>query len=374
MTSPTLRWDRHHIAKGTNVRQFWSTRRVGGRTLLVMGLGFDPRTPFILDILVKSGTGPIDVRLLHFDEGPDSVSQKYATETAANDAAVRTLVGAVGGRITDIHVPMIEEDRRVGGRRVGALATDVGFLGYSDVVVDISGLPRALYFPLLRTFLRNVDASRAGANNETTNLHVTLSESPTFDASVREQLTERAEFLPGFLGTAELEQDEDMPRVWAPVLGEQQEEALKLIEQKVRVLDNVPEICPVLPFPALDPKRGDRLLLEYRGLFESWRVDHRNIIYASEHNPFDVYRQLCALYDRYCRALQPLRGAKMIISAHSSKLLSLGALLAACDRPEVAVAYVEAQGYQIDGPLTAPADAVPYEIWIAGEPYNANDN
>ncbi|MFN7981118.1 MAG: hypothetical protein U0Q11_04620 [Vicinamibacterales bacterium] len=339
-----------------------------------MGLGFDPRTPFILDILVKSGTGPIDVRLLHFDEGPDSVSQKYATETAANDAAVRTLVGAVGGRITDIHVPMIEEDRRVGGRRVGALATDVGFLGYSDVVVDISGLPRALYFPLLRTFLRNVDASRAGANNETTNLHVTLSESPTFDASVREQLTERAEFLPGFLGTAELEQDEDMPRVWAPVLGEQQEEALKLIEQKVRVLDNVPEICPVLPFPALDPKRGDRLLLEYRGLFESWRVDHRNIIYASEHNPFDVYRQLCALYDRYCRALQPLRGAKMIISAHSSKLLSLGALLAACDRPEVAVAYVEAQGYQIDGPLTAPADAVPYEIWIAGEPYNANDN
>jgi hypothetical protein len=180
--------------------------------------------------------------------------------------------------------------------------------------------------------------------------------------------------LPGFLGTVELEQDEDMPRVWAPVLGEQQSEALKLIEQKARVLDNVPEICPVLPFPALDPRRGDRLLLEYRGLFDSWRVDSRNIIYASEHNPFDVYRQLCALYDRYSRALQPLRGAKMIISAHSSKLLSLGALLAACDRPEVAVAYVQSQGYQIDGPLTRPADAVPFEIWIAGEPYNVHEN
>jgi hypothetical protein len=64
----------------------------------------------------------------------------------------------------------------------------------------------------------------------------------------------------------------------------------------------------------------------------------------------------------------------MIISAHSSKLLSLGALLAACDRPEVAVAYVEAQGYQVDGPLTRPADAVPFVIWIAGEPYNAHDN
>lgn len=374
MSSTALRWDQYHIEKGSGVREFWRRRRVGGRTLLVMGLGFDPRTPLMLELLAGAGAGPIDVRLLHFDEGPDSASQKYAGEVAANEAAVRALVARVDGRITDIHVPMIEEDRRVGGRRVGTLATDVGFQGYSDVVVDISALPRALYFPLVRTFLKTFDSSRAGANSETTNLHVTLSESPTFDASVREQLTERAEFLPGFLGTVELEQDEDMPRVWAPVLGEQQSEALKLIEQQARVLDNAPEICPVLPFPALDPRRGDRLLLEYRGLFESWRVDSRNIIYASEHNPFDVYRQLCALYDRYSRALQPLRGAKMIISAHSSKLLSLGALLAACDRPEVAVAYVEAQGYQVDGPLTPPTDAVPFEIWIAGEPYDAHDN
>jgi len=374
MNAPSLRWDQYHIEKGARVREFWQTRRIGGRTLHVMGLGFDPRTPLILEILVGAGTGPIDVRLLHFDEGPDSVSQRYATEVSANEEMVRSLVAKSGGRVTDIHVPMIEEDRRVGGRRVGTLATDVGFHGYSDVIVDISALPRALYFPLIRAFLKYVDTNQAGASSETTNLHVTLSESPTFDASVREQLTERAEFLPGFLGTVELEQDEDMPRVWAPVLGEQQSEALKLIEQKARVLDNAPEICPVLPFPALDPRRGDRLLLEYRGLFDSWRVDPRNIIYASEHNPFDVYRQLCALYDRYSRALQPLRGAKMIISAHSSKLLSLGALLAACDRPEVAVAYVEAQGYQVDGPLTPPADTVPYEIWIAGEPYTVHEN
>jgi hypothetical protein len=40
----------------------------------------------------------------------------------------------------------------------------------------------------------------------------------------------------------------------------------------------------------------------------------------------------------------------------------------------LAVAYVEAQGYQVDGPLTRPADAVPFVIWIAGEPYNAHDN
>ena len=374
MSSSSLRWDQDHIEKGAGVQAFWRARRVGGRTLLVMGLGFDPRAPLMLEILVGAGTGPIDVRLLHFDEGPDSVSQKYATEVAANEAAVRTLVATVAGRVTDIHIPMIEEDRRVGGRRVGALATDVGFHGYSDVIVDISALPRALYFPLVRTFLKNVDTSQAGANKDTTNLHVTLAESPTFDATVREQLTERAEFLPGFLGTVELEQDEDMPRVWAPVLGEQQSEALKLIEQKARVLDNAPEIVPFFHSQrwTRDAAIVSCLSIEVSStLGESIRGTSSM---RPEHNPFDVYRQLCALYDRYSRALQPLRGAKMIISAHSSKLLSLGALLAACDRPEVAVAYVEAQGYQVDGPLTRPADAVPFVIWIAGEPYNAHDN
>src|SRR5688572_17501645 len=84
MSAPSLRWDQYHIEKGARVQEFWQTRRVGGRTLHVMGLGFDPRTPLILEILVGAGTGPIDVRLLHFDEGPDSVSQRYATEVSAN--------------------------------------------------------------------------------------------------------------------------------------------------------------------------------------------------------------------------------------------------------------------------------------------------
>jgi len=34
------------------------------------------------------------------------------------------------------------------------------------------------------------------------------------------------------------------------------------------------EICPVLPFPALNPRRGDNLVLEYRDLlFDRLRID-----------------------------------------------------------------------------------------------------
>lgn len=219
MSAPGLRWDRYHIERGDGFSAFWFRRRQGGRTLLVMGLGFDPRTTETLAGLVNTGRGPIDVRLLRFDEGPDSISQSYAAYVTANASAIHDLARRVGGSIENIEIPMVEEGRRVGGRRVGALAAEAGFAGYSDVIVDVSALPRALYFPLLRTFLRCIDSNQRGAVAGTTNLHVTLCESPGFDASIREQLVERAEFLPGFLGTVELEQDEDMPRVWAPVLG-----------------------------------------------------------------------------------------------------------------------------------------------------------
>jgi hypothetical protein len=281
-------------------------------------------------------------------------------------------MGSSGGTLQDIVVPLMEDGRRAVGWRVGTLAAADGLADYGDVVVDISALPRTLYFPLIRYLLQLHDSS--SASNPTAavpaNLHVALVESPTLDGRIREELTERADYLPGFLGTVELQQDEDVPRVWAPVLGEQQAEALKLIEQKISILDNPPEICPVLPFPAADPRRGDRLLLEYTQLFNAWRVDLRNIIYASEHNPFDVYRQLTRLHDQYVLALGPLGGAKMIVSAHSSKLLSLGALFTACDRP-IAVAHVGAQGYHFDNPADKAVNGSPCEIWIAGEPYDS---
>ena len=365
------------IERGPRFMEFWNRRysQNENRLLLIAGLGFDPRATQVLRALIESRPAcTLDVRLLHYDEGPDSVSQQYAAAVAGNRQMFEQLIREHGGALQNVIVPVVEDNRRVGGRRIGALAVAAGFHGYADVMVDISALPRTLYFPLLRYLLQLSDKRHLAGSEEGTapaNLHVGLFEAPALDAQIFEELTERAEYIAGFGGTVDLQQDEDMPRVWAPVLGEGQIEALKLIEQKISILENAPEICPVLPFPAVNPRRGDQLLVEYRSLFDSWRVDLRNIIYASEHNPFDVYRQLCRLHDQYSRALGPLRGAKMIVSAHSSKLLSLGALLAAYDRPEIAVAHVEAQGYHVGADLAAPLDGELCSIWIAGEPYDA---
>lgn len=191
-------------------------------------------------------------------------------------------------------------------------------------------------------------------------------ENPGVDSKISEEGGDKAEWVYGFSGGLARLAEADVPRIWAPVLGTGQVTRLKKIVDFV----NPREICPVLPFPAMNPRRGDDLLGEYRDLlFDSWKVEPRDIIYASEQNPFDVYRALCRLDERYRSALARLGGAKTVVSAHSSKLLSLGVLLAAFER-ELAVPQVQPTGYLVHDALQQDdATGELFDVWLKGEPY-----
>ena len=65
-----------------------------------------------------------------------------------------------------------------------------------------------------------------------------------------------------FSGHIEAQTSVKWPRVWFPVLGEGQRERLRLIREFV----NPDEICPVIPFPARSPRRGDEIVAEHRGV------------------------------------------------------------------------------------------------------------
>jgi len=136
-------------------------------------------------------------------------------------------------------------------------------------------------------------------------------------------IDETAAYLHGF-SAAELEREatRDKPMIWIPILGRGQLTQLERIYEFV-----VPgEICPLLPSPATDPREPDDLMFfEY---LDQLRVEPRNVIYASEGNPFEVYRQIVRCVLQYKRALASLGGCRAALSAMSSKLASLGALLA----------------------------------------------
>jgi hypothetical protein len=88
-------------------------------------------------------------------------------------------------------------------------------------------------------------------------------------------------------------------------------------------------------------------------LFDDYRVEPANIIYASEYNPFEAYRQLFGAIDRYRDALRELGGCKVYVSPLSSKLLSIGALLG-LSRDQLGAALRKLSGRKL---AFQPADA-----------------
>jgi hypothetical protein len=92
-------------------------------------------------------------------------------------------------------------------------------------------------------------------------------------------------------------------------------------------------------------------------------------MYAHENDPLDLYRTIVGLADARERVFRDIGGSEIVLSPVGSKLLSLGAMMAAIDR-DSPVLYVEALDFEVD--LGSLANRHPGElvhIWLHGEAY-----
>jgi len=265
------------------------------------------------------------------------------------------------------------EGHRITSRSAGKLfRTLEDFTGYTDVVLDISAMPRAVYMPLIAKILFLLDHALGDSGLNCPNFHVLVWEDPVLDQNIRDEgVEDTAVYLHPYSGGMDRQATAGQPKVWIPLLGEGQRAQLQRIHDLV-----VPdEICPVLPSPSLSPRRGDDLVIEYHDLlFDRLRVEPRNFIYCSEQNPFEVYRQITRAIRAYRESLSPLGGSKFVLSALSSKLLSVGALLVAYDFKaggvDIGIAHVECHGYHMDDGDTPPRpkqQGEPVGLWLSGE-------
>jgi hypothetical protein len=199
-------------------------------------------------------------------------------------------------------------------------------------------------------------------------LQVVVCENPELDRIILEEGVASPGPISGFRQRLDPDDTSEMTRVWVPVLGEHQEPHIRSIYEFLAPN----EVCPVLPFPARNPRRGDNLLMELRLLiFDTIGVEPRNFIYADEKNPFDLYRGLCRLSDRYTKALVPLGNVTVVTSVHGSKVLAVGALLAAYEK-DLTVVSAGSTGYRIQpGVAIDKVTAGDHLIclWLDGEPY-----
>jgi hypothetical protein len=368
-----MRWDPYQLVAGAEFDAFWANRLAGGsrKLLFIVGRGFDARAAMVPQRILGLGrVAALHGWVLRYRNGqPDTA--KAQEKIDANAVAFSALFCS---GLSEIEIKMRGSgNSHVASRNTRAAVTRRQELAqYSDVIVDVSAMPRTIGLTAIAQLIALLD-ELAQNDGPSVNLHVVVAESVLSDGHhTSGSLSDTVTSLVGFSGQLTAESTVNLPRVWFPVLGEDQSARLERIRSEL----DPDEICPTIPFPCRDPRRGDRLMEEYRQLlFDDFRVEPANILYASEYNPFEAYRQIYGAIDRYRDSLSDLGGCKVFVSPLSSKLLSVGALLACYDhkansggpdKVNVGIPYVESVTYG------EPADAVDagtevYSLWIRGD-------
>jgi hypothetical protein len=254
----------------------------------------------------------------------------------------------------------------VGGQRViKLLRQKFDFAGLTDLVIDFSALSIGVCFSITK-FCYELAAFRG--NN--LNLHVVVLDHPSTDGAFHAAHCGRTSSPLGFKGEWQLDKWSKAAKLWMPQLGRGKRAVLEEVHKFI-----VPHaVCPILPFPAFSPRSPDRLIEDYGELFHpsAWDVDSRDLIYAHEKSPVDLYRTILRIDDARQRVFAGTGGSQLILSPVGSKALALGMLMAALERA-LAVVLIESLAYN-PAPSVLDMRTMPrgelVHIWLHGEAYS----
>ena len=370
--SESFRWQPciHHRGRDAHefVHEFFA--QAERRVLIVGGAGFDPRSHFVAEQLAASCRDRVSGLFIR-EERPDA-TESLRQLAEANDVRIRELIESV----EIFQVDVIDRDNApVGGRRATKLLDEKFNLdGITDLILDCSALSVSVMFPIARYCLNAVE--RAGSE---TNFHILVLDDPETDSAIRSTSSGMAAPLHTFSGGLNLDSNTDAARLWLPQLGTARRDVLHLIHQHV----DPHAVCPIIPFPSILPRTGDELIEEYGDLFEtttgamtrSWHVDSRDLVYAHEKSPLDLYRSILRIDDARKRVFSQTGGSQLILSPLGSKAVAIGILMAALERG-FAVVSVESIEYLFEPETNGVAPSSTPElvhIWLHGQAYRHDE-
>ena len=383
-------WQQYVFSRGDEVHELWgnlfSYRPV--RVLYIAGRGFDLRAQVVMRSFVQacqSAAQRIEsANLLMVGFAGYELSAELRAMTSENEAGLIRLFSAIGPSETlPIGFSAGGEDdiSASNALRIGTENILKRVQGYTDIVLDVSTLPRVVYVTLMTGLLERLipdkEAPDALVANRV-NLQMLVAEDPALDARIQPQDPSNDLILiPGFSSPLQAESVRDWPLVWFPILGENR------VAQFQKVMDNaVPsfaEICPILPHPSRNLRRADQLLIEYKKpLFDERQTPTSNILYAHEAHPFEAYRQLLRAMERYRRSMGLIGGCRLVVTPLGSKLITLGASLACYEmRPKimtadygVAIPYAEPRRYVASRKDISNSQPEICSLLITGEAYS----
>jgi hypothetical protein len=376
-----LRWENYFLKSGSDFSDFWKSYQQNNQLdiLFIMGVGFDPRATMALqDIYAQKSSRKRHTVVIRYFKNEEEVSEPPKKSVANHLHNLETFLQGRGHQAATVKKLILrsEDDKSIASINATNLINDASFFeGYSDIVIDISAMPRGVFIPLINKALNIVDRYNQG-QVEKKNLHVVVSENSRLDSIINDRGTdEESTYIHGFR-IKQIDRTAEQKEVWIPILGEKQLDQFDKIKAKL----NPVEICPVLPFPSENLRRGDNLIVEYQDkLFNGSDFEAKNIVYVDEANPFQVYRLVSQTINRYNQSFALLKGCKIIVSALSSKLLTMGTFLAVFEKKNegtnVGIMHVESLGHDLDptyddDKINIDKHNKMFEIWLTGEPYN----
>lgn len=363
MTKP--RWGRCIYHRGQHTEEFLREylAQKDRRVLLVAGAGFDPRATAVARHVAQYAGGRTRGYFLREERPrPDAALVARGDQ---NEEALRRLLPDCSVTRLDVFAA---DNAVVGGRTAVGLVSALGIDGLTDLFVDFSALSIGVAFPIVRYLL-------AVAEQRGLNLHLVVTDEPGTDAEIRSTPTDVADAVHGFKGGWGLDANSRAALLWMPQLAFGKRAVLERIRQRVQPH----AFCPILPFPpADDPRLPDQLIEHYAEEFENtWQVDSRDIVYASQRNPLDLYRTILRMDNSRKRVFADIGGSQIILSPVGSKALAVGTLMAAIER-DFTIMYVEALGYSADFSLLDKIrEAQTTElvhVWLSGEAYAPPDS
>jgi hypothetical protein len=326
--------------------------------IFIAGAGFDPRATAVA--FKFSSVQQIIATLLIKEERPEPPGE-LITFASKN----KTILEELLPNCSTCHIDILsKDDGAVVGDR-NALYRVQSFINkyehmLTDIVVDMSALSIGISFPII-SFLRGISI------NKGTNLHIFVAHDPGLDSSLESTPCETEKYIHGFSASIKNDEDKNRTKLWLPLLSLSRKGILKRLHSFV----SPHETCPIIPFPAKDVKLTDKLLEAFSSeLTSSWSVDSRDIVFASEDDPLDLYRTILNLNDLRTMVFQETGGSTLILSPVSSKLMALGCLMAALEH-NLPVAYIESMGYNYSLASNGRKDDVPllFHLWMEGDAY-----
>jgi hypothetical protein len=329
------------LEDGKNIISYFKNMN---NVLFIMGKGFDPRSCTILKIIIpvvkSSSVWMIDYndKLKNENENNESRSQKNYSDflNLCKDIKHEEYRAPLYGNSDSKNTLIISESVRI-------LFDNNPISNYKHIIIDISAMPRGVSFSIIKRILnKKTDAQK---------IYILVCENCEFDDIIKpNHIDETAEYLPGFnTFSMSMESDNDEKTIWFPILGMNDEKAFSIICNYLKPV----EICPIVPFPSSNIRRGENILRKYgQLLFRENGIEKRNVIYVPEKNPILVYQKLYETVKYYEKALNNAPGdhsIKYAFSSQSSKLIDIGMLMAVIDLNnngiKTGIVVVKNQGY-----------------------------